>query len=133
MNNNHLRQIGNPHQQGSSRFYVTKIIPPTPGISSCIMWGNIFEDSEKAGLTFREYLWKVVCEWDSPSDDRIAHWRSILCNLQPRYYKHCYIVDYPQYKGAAQTLLRCLNYMEEQDYLLGEDKFNIKTETKASH
>lgn len=132
-NRSNLKQIGNPHQERGSRFYVTKIIPPTPGISCCIMWGDIHKDSQKAGLTFREYLWKIVCEWENPSDDRITHWQLVLCDLQPTYYKHCYIVDYPQFKGAAQTLLRCLQYMEQQDFELGRKKFGIEVAVHALH
>jgi hypothetical protein len=133
IDNKRIKQLSSPH--GSSRLYVTKVIPPTEGIISCIMMGNIIEDSRKAGLSFREYLWKIICEWDSPSDDQIAHWQLILCDLQPSYYKHCFIVDYPQFEGAAQTLLRCLQYMEHQDFLLGygKEKFGIKVEVYALH
>jgi hypothetical protein len=133
MNNKLIKQLHLPHQQGSSRFYVTKVIPPTEGISSRVMMGNFFKDSEEAGLSFREYLWKIVCEWDNPSDDRVAYWQSMLCNLHPSYYKHCFIVDYPQFKGAAQTLLRCLQYMEEQDAQLGRKKFGVETVVNALH
>ncbi|MDQ2096761.1 MAG: hypothetical protein QQW96_03840 [Tychonema bourrellyi B0820] len=121
-----IKSICKPHWDGDYAYYHTKVIPYHPYVGHHLSLGNLIEDAEKANMSMRQYLWEILKQWNNPTDSRINHWISVLMTLKPNYYSHCIIHYYgDKQKAAAETVLRCLKYMEEQEI------YGIVTETRA--